>query len=167
MVTSIPLSKKGKHAGKFETIVDDCDAEFLMQFNWFIHRSGNTCYAAHAISRTQREYMHRIILERMIERPLMPDEFPDHINTNSLDNRRENLRIASRSQNQMNRKKPKHNKSGYKGVHWDKRANKWRASIAVHGKTYNLGNYDDPKKAHEAYKKKAQEFFGDFANLGE
>lgn len=104
-------------------------------------------------------YLHRIIMNCPEGKQV------DHINRNSLDNRRENLRICSRGENAKNRKKGKNNKSGYKGVCQDKKTKKWVANISFGGKQYYLGLFKTKEKAYEAYCKKAKQWHGEFANL--
>ena len=81
----------------------------------------------------------------------------DHININPLDNRIENLRVATHSQNQRNRNKLKNCSSKYKGVYWNKQRNKWEARIRIDGKKKYLGLFDNEQEAAEAYKKKYDE----------
>lgn len=89
----------------------------------------------------------------------------DHENRNSLDDRIENLREATLFQNQQNKNKYRNNKSGYKGVSWNKKSGKWAAVILANGSTYYLGFYSDIKDAVIAYNKKASELHGEFAFL--
>lgn len=84
----------------------------------------------------------------------------DHANRNPLDNRRCNLRLATQSQNQLNREAPLNNTSGYKGVSWGARQRKWRA----HFRGKHLGFFDSPSGAHGAYLKAAQHAGGEFAH---
>ncbi len=89
----------------------------------------------------------------------------DHIDRECSNNRIENLRESTMSENQCNRSKNKNNKSGYKGVHWNKKSKKWVAKIAFNKKTFYLGLFDNPKEGAEAYNKKAIELHGEFANI--
>jgi hypothetical protein len=57
------------------------------------------------------------------------------------------------------------NKSGYKGVCWDKLRKKWKVTISLNDKTINLGRFDDITEAAKTYDEKAKELFGEFANL--
>ncbi len=88
----------------------------------------------------------------------------DHINQDKSDNRIENLRLATRSQNKANSKKHSDNKSGYKGVTYYKKYNKWMAQISHHYKKKTIGYFDTPEEAYEAYKKTAEEIFGKYAS---
>lgn len=85
--------------------------------------------------------------------------FIDHINGNPLDNRLENLRLATNSQNQQNRPAPKNNTSGYRGVTWHKSANKWMARICYKRKRITIGLFDNAEDAYKAYKEKAKNIF--------
>jgi len=87
----------------------------------------------------------------------------DHKNGNGLDNRWDNLRSATRSQNMANTKLPLTNTSGYKGVRWDKARGKWRAEIRIKGRSRHLGLFATAEEAHAAYMEKAREVFGEFA----
>jgi len=89
----------------------------------------------------------------------------DHKNGNRLDNRRENLRLASTSQNSANRRAKAGASSEYKGVCWDKSRGKWMAAIQVSGKTKTLGRFDDEAAAARAYDAAAAACFGEFAKL--
>jgi hypothetical protein len=98
--------------------------------------------------------VHRIVF--MMHYGYLP-EFLDHIDGNPLNNKIENLRPATHSQNNLNRGKHKRNTSNYKGVTWINRVKKYSARIAINGKRFFLGYFDDPQKAHEAYCEFAQQ----------
>jgi hypothetical protein len=87
----------------------------------------------------------------------------DHRNQNGLDNRKRNLRRATRSENAANKAKPKNNTSGYKGVSWHALSNKWRAYIKVNQKWKHLGLFSSAKAAAKAYDLAARRWFGKFA----
>jgi HNH endonuclease/AP2 domain len=92
----------------------------------------------------------------------------DHVNGNKDDNRWENLREATRSQNIANARTPGCNTSGYKGVYFDRskpRVKPWRASITVDGRTVRLGYFATPEKAWLAYVLAARKHYGDFARI--
>lgn len=96
-----------------------------------------------------------------------PDELDvDHINGERDDNSAANLRIATRSQNLANSKRPSTNTSGIKGVVWSKSEGCWKAQIRVQGKSICLGYYTFKESAADAYRSAASKFFGDFANYG-
>ena len=88
------------------------------------------------------------------------EELIDHKNGNVLDNRKENLRKATKSQNAINSGLIASNTSGYRGVTFN--GKHWRARITANGKTYHIGNYSTKEQASEAYKRKAKQLFGEF-----
>jgi hypothetical protein len=92
-----------------------------------------------------------------------PDGEIDHINRIRSDNRFCNLRIANRSQNMQNINTPSTNKSGKKGVSFDKKTCKWRADIKADGKRFNLGRFNTIEEAEEAYKKASAKLHGMFS----
>ena len=90
---------------------------------------------------------------------------PDHRNRNKLDNRRNNLRPATCLQNSANQSLRKDNRSGFKGVTWNKQQSRWKAQIRDAGKRLFLGYFHDAAEAARAYDQKARELFGEFAFL--
>jgi len=89
----------------------------------------------------------------------------DHINGNSLDNRIENLRPASSAENMSNRKTFANNKSGCKGVSWNKRSSKWQVSVGVNKKQKHIGYFDDFELAKLIALEARDKYHGKFANL--
>lgn len=94
-----------------------------------------------------------------------PDKDIDHKDGNRANNRWTNLRLASRSQNCMNRKIPINNSSGFKGVCWDKNNKKWTAYIMANGKNHYLGLFNTPQQAHAERIKKADLLHKEFARV--
>jgi hypothetical protein len=138
-----------------EVIVDD-EYAHLADCAWSLSASG---YAMRSL-RGENSYLHLEIFG-----PCEDDV--DHRNLNKLDNRRENLRAATRSQNMANTVKTKANTSGFKGVSWASHANKFRARIRIHGKPYkHLGYFHSAEDAHEFYCLAADMLHGEFANHG-
>lgn len=131
----IPLTQ-GKLA-----IVDDTDFEYLNKWCWYY--DSTTGYARRGEG-NKRIYMHRVI--NNTPKGLITD----HINRNTLDNRRENLRTVSRAGNQRNHKLFSHNTSGYNGVSWSKIMRKWEAYIWRDNKKINLGFFKNPGLAYSA-----------------
>lgn len=148
----IPLTQ-----GKF-ALVDDEDYDFLMQWKWHIVAKG---YA----SRTERNSVNRAIRMHRAILDAREGQEVDHINGNRLDNRRANLRIATSSQNAMNRKKIEGAGSKYKGVCPARAAGKFIAQIKVNGKTIHLGTFASEKAAAKTYNIAAKKNFGEFARL--
>lgn len=150
----IPLTQ-GKVA-----LINTEDYDYLNQFKWCAMYNGYAWYAVRNIPKNGKQTtirMHREILKTP------QDMDTDHINMNGLDNRRNNLRICTRSQNYMNRGKYKDNISGYKGVYWYNK--KWVAQIKVNAKQIYLGRFKDKEQAAEAYNKAAKKYHGEFARL--
>lgn len=87
----------------------------------------------------------------------------DHVNGDHLDNRIENLREATFTQNSMNR--PGWSTSGFKGVSKHNQTGKWQARIKVNGKDKYLGLFEHPEDAHQAYREACSEIHGEFMNL--
>jgi hypothetical protein len=105
---------------------------------------------------------HRLVW-LMLNGPIPVGMEMDHINGIKDDNRIENLRLATSSQNKHNQKKRRINKSGFKGVSWSKKMNKWSANICVKGKNRGLGFFDDKLDAAKAYDVASKELHKDFA----
>jgi hypothetical protein len=87
----------------------------------------------------------------------------DHRDRNPLNNRWDNLRLATFSSNSANRRRHRNNKSGFKGVWFHRRTGKWRARIRKDKRSFWLGEFETPEHAHAAYVAKAHELFGEFA----
>lgn len=140
-------------------LIDDEDAD-LTRLRWYDFKLG---YAARK-TRGRKVTMHRVILGRMLGRDLQPGEEVDHINGVKNDNRRANLRLATRSQNMRNvRGLMSNNTSGYRGVSWHKRTKKWSAQIGFDGRAKFLGYFTTAEAAAEAYRIAAIELYGEFS----
>lgn len=161
----IPISK-GQLA-----IVDVGDYERLSQHVWYALWNSKTqsYYAARSevIVRSDGSRgrttvgMHRDILE--LKRG--DGKKCDHVDGVTLNNRRYNLRVATDTQNNQNKKLTKSNRSGYKGVCWDKSRSKWMAYIKINGRQKNLGYFKTREEARAAYCVAALRYHGEFARL--
>ncbi len=89
----------------------------------------------------------------------------DHKNTLKNDNRWDNLREATRTENCANAKTSKNNELGVKGVHLRKTSGRYRARVCRNGKSISLGDFNTPEEAHAAYAAAAKKHFGEFARL--
>lgn len=147
------LLTQGKHA-----LVDDEDFDYLSQWKWCLSRG----YAVRSKSFSGPKRvrgMHRLIMKT-------PDNlYTDHINRNRLDNRKSNLRICTPKQNAYNRSIQSNNRSGYIGVVWEARRNKWRAQVKVNGRKKTIGRFIAIKDAISARDSYARDVFGEFASL--
>ena len=140
-------------------LVDDEDYELVSQYKWFKVLCKKTWYAWTTTNKHIR--MHRLIMD-------FPESgIIDHTNHNGLDNRRSNLRMATHSLSQANRRKQSNNTSGYKGGYRmaKGRRKQWCADLMFEKKKYKLGYYHTPEEAAMAYDAKAKEMFGEFACL--
>lgn len=144
--------------------VDTEDYERISQHGWQAHWSKETqTFYAQRATRINGKQVH-ISMHREIMLITDTTVLVDHANRNlTLDNRKVNLRVANRSQNGFNSKKPKNNTSGFKGVHFNKLIGKWQAQITVNYKHKHLGLFSTPELAHKAYCKAADELHGEFA----
>lgn len=142
-----------------EVQFDDADAELLSGWRWHIHRAGTNSYVRGSKAGHKGQvYMHRLLTSA-------PKQFDvDHINGDGLDNRRENLRLCTRSENNANRHRIQSKTSPVKGVHFETCTGRWRAEVHWQGKRHTLGRFDHLEDAAEAYAAKAAELFGSFAN---
>ncbi len=149
--------------GKF-AIVDDEDFEFLMQWKWKCSGHGYAVRNKHIGTVGGKRVQERIYMHRLIMNALK-GQYTDHINGDGLDNRRCNLRLCTNQQNAANSKKYSiPTSSKYKGVSWDKKNKKWRASIHVL-KTIFLGRFDSEEDAAKAYNEAAIKYHDKFSRI--
>jgi hypothetical protein len=147
----------------FFALVDDEDFEFLMQWKWFVSKKKNQFVAeGNAGTPKKRIKMHRFILGIYD-----PSKKVDHINGDTLDNRRLNIRICTHAENSRNRGLAKNNTSGFKGVNWSKPYNKWEVRIKLNDKSIAIGRFSNLKAAAKAYNEAAKKYHGEFARLNE
>lgn len=156
----IPLGLKhiDPHRANFYALIDIEDVPVVQNITW--HLFGTRKFYARSGRNTGGILMHRLIMK-------FPRQCIDHINNNGLDNRKVNLRIASASQNAMNRKKISSTSSIYKGVGFHIKHNKWQAHIKVNGKIQYLGLFTNETDAALAYNNAAKRIQGEFAKLNE
>ena len=158
-VAFVPLTKG------CESIIDAADVGLVSRWNWNVM----LCSSGIRYARRNRRVgdgpgcsvllMHRVIT-------CVPDNLVvDHVNSDGLDNRRRNLRVATQADNMKNTRLRKGNTSGFKGVFWDKFTGRWMAAIGHNGKFHNLGRFDTREEAASAYAAAAIEKFGEYARL--
>ena len=155
-VYRIPLSN-----GQF-AIFDIDDYDLVVKYTWCAvwNKYTNSYYAQTQTvgysGKVGSVHMQRIIMDAP------KGMVVDHINHDTLDNRRCNLRLATKSENMMNRRSFKSNASGLKGV-YKKSKNKWYSKIKVNGEEFLLGTFDTPEEASAAYCEAVQKYHGEFA----
>jgi len=140
-------------------IVDDADFESLNKFKWCCSKFGYAVRAGKRDSNSKQPTirMHRVIINA-------PKNYDvDHANRNRIDNRKENLRICTASENQWNRGTQQNNTTGFKGVSWSKSAGKFRACVRVGEKRMYLEYYFTAIDAAKAYDAAAIKMHGEFA----
>jgi hypothetical protein len=137
-----------------EFYIDIDDIDKVQKYSWYESDTG------YLMSRINNKIvrMHRLIMNVRDKNMIV-----DHINHNTLDNRKNNLRIASSSQNNMNKTKQSNNTSGITGVSWDKRKKKWRAYIKINNKHSELGLYDNFEDAVNTRRDAEEKYFGEYS----
>jgi hypothetical protein len=139
--------------------LDDEDFEALSHLKWYALAGGGGKFYAYRMQARKGFLMHRVIMNA-------PDGMEvDHKNGNTLDCRRNNLRIVTHGQNMMNSAIRSHNTSGLKGVSWNKQRQKWRADIRVSRRQINLGFFADKDVAYAAYCEASQKHHGEFGRV--
>lgn len=151
----IPLAKSGKYA-----IVDDEDYIWASRQSWYYHKSGPKHGYARGTVKRKRVYLHRLICKS--------SKLVDHINCNTLDNRRCNLRSVTRSQNMQNSTVLGKGTTKYKGVFRKLLKSgciRFTASIQKDRASIWLGSYETMRHAAMAYNDAAKRIYGIHAKL--
>ncbi len=144
---------QGKYA-----IVDDEDFEYLSQWKWCVDK---TTYGTFIAVRWDKNHKSNMRLHRLVVDA--PDGMQvDHINHDTLDNRKKNLRVVTCQQNQQNQKPRSNTTSKFKGVCFRQREQKWIAKISENHKQIHLGYFDTEEEAARVYRKKAKELYGEY-----
>lgn len=126
--------------GKY-AIVDDKDYDSLNQWHWYCNAQGYAVRKPY-IKGSGRKNQKSLSIRMHVLVNQTPEGFEtDHVNRNRLDNRRENLRTVTSSENKFNTKIRMDNVSGVKGVFWENYTKKWKATIQANYKSISLGRY--------------------------
>jgi len=145
--------------------VDPADYKRLRGYEWFSKKGTRNFYAVRRArgpkgSKLATIYMHRELID------VADGLLIDHVNQDSMDNRRANLRGATRAQNIRNRKKFSNSSSSkYKGIYRRKKTRKWEVHIMFEKKRIHLGIFCDEIEAAKAYDLAARKYHGEFASL--
>lgn len=144
-------------------MVDAEDVERLGHWKWQCKETGKHCLYAVRIrsigGKRKPEHMHRLIARAR------SGEYVDHVNGNTLDNRKANLRICTHQENMRHRRVSGSGSSKYKGVCYCRKTGKWLAHITVDKKQRRLGLFGSERAAADAYNAAAKDLFADFALL--
>ena len=152
-----PVYLKGEVVA--HTLLDDKDYERFRDIYFGFYRFGTKPRVHVTINGQQRDLAWWILQPRA-------GCYVDHINRDCLDNRRENLREATKAQNAYNSPGPQRGTSRFKGVSWfphDKRRRRWRAVIVKDGKQHHLGYFKTEEDAAQAWNEAARKLHGEFA----
>lgn len=134
------------------TVIDDVDYERVVVFGgWHVGSSGYVMSDKRIDGKRVMVHLHRFI------HPPALGMVVDHKNQDKLDNRRDNLRDATKSLNALNSKISTTNKSGRKGVSWHRGSGRWRAALWLDGRQIHLGFFDDIELASQAYQSRLAE----------
>lgn len=138
-----------KYYNPTEVLIDVEVVDKISKYKW--HLKDNNYINSHTVGR-----LHRFLLDA-------PKGYDvDHINRNRLDNRLSNLRVCTRSQNNMNKIEQSNNTSGCRGVSWSKSNNKWQSRITINKKTINLGYFDNLDDAIYTRKQAEIQYFKEY-----
>lgn len=149
----------------YEAVIDAVEAPLVGQWNWtaLLQPHSNTVYAyRHDCSGPKKRNvrMHRLIAGDP------PGLDVDHRDGNGLNNRRSNLRAATKSQNAHNARLSRRNSSGAKGVYWSNRAQRWIVEIRLHGQRHYVGTFVRLDDASSAYASASARLHGEFGRTG-
>lgn len=134
------------------------DYDLIKDYNWYIDAGGYVCTNVQSDNIRTHIKLHRLVMKCNDSKLDI-----DHINHIKNDNRKSNLRIVTRCQNNMNMSKRSDNTSGVTGVIWYKTKNKWRAEIIVNKKHISLGYYKNFEDAVKARKEAEEKYFGEYS----
>lgn len=156
---AIPLHSQ-KCPGLFATI-DESDFDLVSAYKWHPMVPKNPDYSTYAFSQTKRStiYLHRLITAAKT------GDYVDHIDHDGLNNLRSNLRVCTQSQNMQNRNSHGGNTTGFMGVYFHKKTNKYQAQLQKNGRKISAGLYPTPEEAARARDQAALKHFGVYAYL--
>lgn len=167
----IYLNRKGK---EHETIIDLDDLEKVSEIEYRWHAAWDKFMQSHYAratiytgmdengkSKSKSLLLHRYIMD------VSKDQVIDHINHNTLDNRKNNLRLTTISKNSRHREGVnKNNTTGYRNVCYSKTENKYIVQLQIDSKNTRLGVFDDVHEAGEFAKTMREKYYGKFKGAG-
>ncbi len=146
-------------------LVDDADFDTLSKYKWCARKQATQIgFVAMRGFQLKNKRIQCVLMHRDIMKP-PSDMTVDHINHNTLDNRRVNLRVCTNRENCINKGITKSNTSGFKGVSYNKKNKKWVAYVKNNQKIIHLGYFIDKVEAAKIYNREASKIFGEFALL--
>ncbi len=148
----------------YVALVDDKDCGEISKYKWFANSQRNKHYAARMVSQPNTRSMRVLMAREIMDAP--DDMVVDHINGNTMDNRRCNLRLCTSKENSQN-KHAVWGQVAYKGVYYIKQNKRYVAHCNKDGAQAYMGSFDTPEEAALVYNDFAREVFGEFAKLNE
>ena len=137
------------------------DYNKIKDYNWYVNDQHYLLARVNIGNKKVKDIrMHRIIMD--VEDPNIEIDHIHGIKSRN-DNRKSNLRLATHSQNNINKDKASNNTSGVKGVTWDKRTGKWRVRITINKVTHELGFFDELEEATKVRKEAEEKYFGEWS----
>lgn len=142
-------------------LVDDEDYQKISQFTWYLVKVNDLSYAQRIVllesGKRTHVKMHHDIFGKCSGKVL------DHANRNGLDNRKQNLRFATRSQNNANARVKTNSKSQVKGCWFNPKTNLWVSWLAFEGKKIYVGKFKNLEDAKIAFANKHKQVYGEFS----
>lgn len=150
----VPLSRG------YVALIDESDAARVLAHRWSARPGGRTVYGQRSVRRPDG-----VRTKQSLHSFITGFAETDHIDGDGLNNRRSNLREASRGENKRNQRRYQSNTSGFKGVSWHRGHEKWSAYIGLDGKLRHLGYFLSAEEAARVRDDAARGLHGDFATL--
>ena len=144
---------------EYKVLIDDEDWERVSRYKWYVSENNKYVFANIYCEGTRKTVsLHRLILDCNDTKQVV-----DHINHNTFDNRKVNLRMCKQVQNTQNKRMPSHNTTGYKGVRKRKHCSRYTAVVREGKDSYTCGFYNTPEEAARAYDMMSIYLFKEFA----
>lgn len=156
-----------------DVLVDDEDASKVSNIKWYVNKKNARKYSLFYFEHLDSSFDKDGVRSRRVKSlhgfiagcVYGDGKTVDHVDGNTLNNQKYNLRVCTNRGNSCNNKISKRNKSGYKGVSYNKRDKRWYATITVKRKGLHLGCFKSPEEAYEKWKQAAIIYHGQFARF--